>query len=581
MTVISEAERADTQPAPPSRPALGRRLRGLATGRTLFFLAVVAVIGYLVLGPIGYLVYGTFVDENGFTLRFLGEAYGGEGFATSLLNTCVFAVGSALLAVAVGSTLAFLVARTDTPLKSLVVAMSLVPLIIPGMLHTVAWILLASPQIGAINELFGTGFDIYSLPGMVFVQGLHTAPLVFLLMYPAFRAMDPSLEEAAFACGSRLPTVLRRVTFPLARPALYAALLIAVVTGMEAFEVPVLLGGTNDIPVITSHIWFALNGFPTRFGEAGAYSVGLLAVTAVGIYLYSRLQKRGKRFQTVTGKGFRPRTIQLGGYRWVGAAFVIGYFLVAVVAPLAVLVYASLQKVYSAPSLDAIGQSTLANYGDVLTRPSVTRAIGNSALLGVGTATVVMLVMAVAAWLVIRSRVRGAWILDMLSSAPIAIPSLVLGVALIFTYLQSPLPVYGTLWILFIAYMTRYLPYGIRYASSAMQQISGELEEAGSVAGATWRRNFRRIVLPLLLPGLIGGWIYIFIVSLRELASSLLLYSPGNEVLSVVIWEQWQNGSLGGLAAIGTLLVGSQVLLVAIFLAVTRKSGRGLVQEQV
>jgi iron(III) transport system permease protein len=569
------------RPAPAPAPVRGGRARRWLTGRSLFFLAIVLVVGYLTLGPIGYLLYGTFVGENGFTLRYFADAYGATGFGTSLVNTVVFAVGAALLAVVVGATLAFLVARTDTPLKSLVVAMSLVPLIIPGMLHTVAWILLASPQIGVVNQTFGLGFDIYTLPGMIFVQGLHTAPLVFLLMFPAFRSMDPSLEEAAFASGARLPTVLRRVTLPLAKPAIYASLLIAVVTGLEAFEVPVLLGGANGIDVITSHIWFALNGYPTRFGEAGAYSVGLLLVTAVGIYCYSRLQRRGKRFQTVTGKGFRPRIIQLGGYRWVGAGVVLAYFLVAVVLPLGVLVYASLQKVYAPPSWEALGNASLGNYADVLSRPSVTRAIQNSALLGVGAATVVMLVMAVAAWLVIRSRVRGAWLIDVLSSAPIAVPSLVLGVALIFTYLQSPLPVYGTLWILFIAYLTRYLPYGIRYASSAMQQIGGELEEAGEIAGATWRKNFRRIVLPLLLPGLIGGWIYIFIVSLRELASSLLLYSPGSEVLSVVIWEQWQNGSLGGLAAIGTLLVVSQVVLVSIMLAVTRKSGRGMLTEQV
>ena len=557
---------------------------GIGRGHLWALLPIVAVVGYLALGPVLYLLVGTLFDERGFTLGFFAQAYTSQGLGGTLWHTVQFAVGSAVVSVGVGATLGFLVARTDTPLKSLVIAASLVPLIIPGILHTIAWIFLASPRIGIYSRLLepvlGRGaVDINTIWGMILVQGLHTAPLVFLLTLPAYRSMDPSLEEAANMCGARLSVVLRRITLPLIRPALYAAGLISVVTGLEAFEVPILLGSANGIDVVTSRIWFALNSYPVRFGEAGAYSLTLLALTTLGVYLYSRLLRRGKRFQTVTGKGFRPRTIQLGKWRWVGSAVVAAYFALAVVMPIAALVYASTQQVYSQPSLASIRNASLANYREIVGDSLIRTAFSNSLLLGVGSATTVMLLMALAAWVVARSRVGGTWVVDALSSAPIAIPSLVLGVALMFVYLRSPLPVYGTIWILFIAYVTRYLPYGMRYAASAMHQIGRELEEASESAGGRWWQTFRRIVLPLLMPGLIAGWIYVITVSFRELASSLLLYSPGNEVLSVVIWEQWQNGSLGLLAALGTLMVLTLLLLVVAMLYVSRRFGRGIEAE--
>jgi iron(III) transport system permease protein len=556
----------------PNRPArmLGRiDARQLLQPHVLIILAAVVVIGYLSLVPVLYLLWGTFYDGVSVTFRFFGEAYSAFGLAEMIGNSLRFAVGSTALSMVLGTTLAYLTVRTNVPFKGLLFAASLVPLIIPGILHTIAWIFLASPRVGLFNKLleplFGPGtLNIFSVWGMMFVEGLHLSPLVFLLMFAAFRSMDPSLEESALMSGARLPTVLRRVTLPLAKPALYAAVLIMAVRALEAFEVPALLGIPNGIWVFTSRIWRVLNDYPADYGQAGAYALSLLALTTVGVFWQSRLSKRGKAFQTVTGKGFRPHPMDLGRWRWPATALVLTYFLFAVVMPVLILLYASFQPFYSVPSMDSLSTFTLDNYAYTLTNTSALRAARNSFTLGIGAATTVMFVMAIASWLVVRTRIPGRWLIDNLSFLPLTIPGLVMGVALLFVYLRFPIPIYGTIWILFIAYFTRYMPYGMRYASTSMYQISGELEESAQTSGATWWQTFRRVNVPLLMPGLLAGWIYIVMVSVRELSSSILLYSPGNEVLSILIWEQWENGQFTELASLGVLMVTALVILVAV-----------------
>lgn len=554
-------------------------VRRIASPQAIPLVLVVAAVGYLSLTPVGYLLVGTFVGPNGFTLEFLRDAFAQQGIGHVLRDTAVFAVGSAVFATVVGSALGFLVARTDMPLKKIVTATALVPLIIPGILHTVAWLLLASPHVGVLNAALGSiglgGLDVGSMPGMIFVQGLHTVPLVFLLMMPAFQTMDPALEEAASVSGSGLAELMRRVTVPMLRPAIYAALLLTLVNGMEGFEVPLILGNPKGIQVLSTKVWFALNHYPVDYGAAGAYSLVLVALTLAGSFLYSRFSKHSRRYQTVSGRGYRLKAIRLGGLRWAGATFVACYFLIGVVAPALVLVYASLQPFYQQPSLATLSHPSLQNYVTVLSNPIGLHALRNSLVLSMGSATAVMLVMAVAAWLVNRSKVPGRWLVDAMSFVPISLPSVVLGVALIFVYLRAPVPIYGTLWILAIAYVTRFMPYGMRYASSAMHQIGRELEEASQVAGAAWSQTFRRVDLPLLLPGLVGGWIFITVSAMRELSTSLLVYSPGNEVLPVLIWSQWSDGQFGALSALGVIMIAILLVLVIVMLLVSRR-GRGV-----
>lgn len=540
------------------------------TPKILILGGVTLIVGYLAVVPLGYLLWGSFVGEGGaLTLEHFRRAYSQEGtydLWTLARNSGLFALGSTMISIPVGTLLAYIYVRTDVPFKSLVFAASLVPLIIPGILHTISWILIGSPRIGLINKLVEPvlgpeTFNIFSLPGMVLVEGLHLSPLVFLLMVAAFKSMDPSLEESALLSGATRRTVFRRITLPLAKPGLYASILIIMVRGLESFEVPALLGIPGGTWVFTSRIWRVLSSYPADYGQAGAYSLSLLAITTIGVFFQSRLSRKGERFQTVTGKGFRPRPMPLGPWRWPAMGVVLAFFFIAVVLPIFVLGYTSTQRFYTVPSIEAFQQMTLDNYRYIFGHPQAMRALRNSFMLGIGSATTVMLVMAIASWIVVRTKIPGRWLLDNTSFLPLVVPGLVMGVALLFVYLRHPVPVYGTMWILFIAYFTRYMPYGMRYASTSMYQIAGELEESAQVSGATWWQQFRRVTLPLLMPGLVAGWIYIVMVSVRELSSSILLYSPGNEVLSIVIWEQWENGQFTELAALGIVMI---VLLIVL-----------------
>src|SRR6266511_3957058 len=560
----------------PKRRALalrptGRRLaqvaRELATPRTLLVGGALVIVGYLAVVPLVYLLHDTFTGPAGLSIGAFTRAYSASSQAgRMMLNSLEFAVGSGALALAIGTLLAYVQVRTDAPLKGLFFAASLVPLIIPGILYAAAWIFLADPRIGLINvvlfePILGHGlFNTFSMWGMIWVQGLHLAPIAFLLMGAAFRSMDPSLEEAALMAGAPRHLLLRRITMPLVRPAIVSAILLMFVQSLESFEVPGLLGLQNGIYVFTSRIYFVLRQFPIDYGAAGAYALGLLAFAVVGVAASGWLSRNARSYQTVTGKAFRPRPMELGRARPLVGALVVLFFAVAVVLPVAVLVYASLLRFYSAPSLDSLRTMSLANYRSVLHTPLAITALRNSVVLGVGAATVVMFLTAVCSWVVVRTRAMGRRLLDVVAFTPLVVP----GLALSFVYLRTALPIYGTLWILLIAYATRYLPYGMRYASAAMSQTSGELEESAHVCGASWWQTFRRVLLPLASSGILAGWVYILVVSFRELSSSILLYSPGKEVLSILIWEQFENGQFTTLAAIGVCMVAILVLLVLV-----------------
>ena len=572
--------------------ALPRRIE--APGRAgfdfkwLLIGACVLLTLYLAVVPLGFLLWQSFFTPQTaakaaeLTLGNYRQAYGSPDTWILFWNSLRFAVGSALLAFCIGTLLAWMNERTNTPFKALFYALSLIPLIIPGILFTVAWILLGSPKIGLINlvlqGLFGTDavfVNVYSLGGMMWVDGLHYSPVAFLLMSAALRSMDPALEESAVMSGAGIVHVAARITLPLVWPAVFATLLILFVRAIESFEVPALLGLPVGIQVFTSAIYQAVHRYPSQIGLASAYAVTLLSLTAIGVYFQSRLSSRGNRYATMTGKGFRPRPIDLGRWRTLTTAIFLAYFLLIVALPFAVLLWSSLQKFYSVPSLEALQNLTLDPYRTILGYPNLASAVWNSLLLAVGSATLIMLVTSVICWIVVKTKLPGRWLLDNLASLPMVFPGLVLGLAIMILYLYLPVGVYGTIWIMLIAYITRFMPYGLRYNTTSMLQIHKELEESAAMSGASWATTFRRIILPLLKPGLIAGWIYIMIVSIRELSSSILLYSPGTEVLSIVIWELWENGQYVELSALGVMFILGLFVLVLLAQWVGRKFGIG------
>ncbi len=583
MTTVTSTDDVAAAPLPlPPRAAPTRSSRArtaLLAPRTLILAAVAGIIAYLALVPLYYLLYGTFFDASGFTVGGFQRAYGSGQIQELLGNSLAFALGAAALSLTLGTSLAYLMVRTDVPFKPLFFAASIVPLIIPGILYTISWIFLASPDIGLLNAIIGplTGgafvLDVFTIWGMIWVEGLHSSPIVFLLMVAAFRSMDPSLEESALMSGATRIQVLRRVTLPLVKPALLSAVLIILITSLESFEVPALLGLQNGIYVFTSRIYFVLRSYPPDLAAAGSLAVGLLLLAVVGVAVSRYLARGAKTFQTITGKGFRPRPMDLGKWKPVVGVVIVTYFFLTVLAPLVVLLYTSLLPFYRAPSGDVFGVMGLQNYAALLELSQAKTALKNSLVLGLTTATAVMAVMAVAAWLVVRSRVPGRSVVEQLSFVPLVIPGLVLGLALSFVYLRSPIPIYGTIFILLIAYCTKYMPYGMRYASTSMNQISSELEESALVSGATWWQTFRRVLLPLVSPGILAGFVYILVVSFRELSSSILLYSPGNEVLSILIFEQFENGQFTVLAALGVVMVSTLVVLVTIAYKLGAKVG--------
>jgi iron(III) transport system permease protein len=564
----------DMTTASPAVPATGstaikRSRRWWPTPKLIITVAVAGAIGFLALVPLYYLIWGTFFDATGFSLSGFGRAYGDDRVGELIANSLWFAIGAAALSLVVGTALAYLNVRTDVPFKGLFFAASIIPLIIPGILYTISWIFLASPEIGLLNKvlepILGPGFfDVFTVWGMIWVEGLHLSPIVFLLMVATFRSMDPSLEESALMGGATRWQVFRKITVPLTRPAIVAAILIMTVRSLESFEVPALLGLQNGIYVFTSRIYFVLRTYPPDLAAAGSLAIGLLVLAMIGVAISNIISRSGKNYQTVTGKGFRPRPMELGKWRPVMGVAIVLYFFFTVVAPLLVLLYTSLLKFYQPPSLAAFKSMSLDNYRELLGLSQAMTALKNSLFLGIGTATLVMAAMAVAAWIVVRSRIPGRQLVDQFAFVPLVIPGLVLGLALSFVYLRSPVPIYGTIFILLIAYCTRYMPYGMRYAVTSMQQIASELEESAQVSGASWWQTFRRVLLPLLAPGLLAGWIYILVVSFRELSSSILLYSPGNEVLSILIFEQYENGQFTVLSALGVVMVLTLVVLVTV-----------------
>jgi len=373
--------------------------------------------------------------------------------------------------------------------------------------------------------------------------------------------------------GSSIMRTLWRITLKLAFPAIVATILTLFVRAIESFEVPALLGLPAGIQVFTSAIYQAIHQFPSQLGLASAFSVLLLLITSGGIYIQARISSSSSKYVTVTGKGFRPRSIDLGAWRYATLGVFLLYFLLIVILPFLVLLWSSLQKFYAPPSVEALKHLTLDGYRYVLDSDTILHALFNSVWMGMACATIVMLLSAVVCWVVVKTKIPGRWLLDNLASLPMVFPGLVLGVSIMIFYLTFDIGIYGTFWIILLAYVTRFMPYGLRYNTTSMIQIHKDLEDSAGMSGAGWVTVFTKVILPLLKPGMVAGWIYVMIVSVRELSSSILLYSPGNEVISIVIWELWENGQYVELSALSVLFILMLLMLVLLAQAIGKRFG--------
>ena len=548
-------------------------------------IAVSLVTAYLVLPPL-YSVIQTSLfttkltgEIDQFTLRYYQDLWTELGVIGPLLNTVYFSIGSAFMATLLGGAIAWIVVRTDAPLRGLGYFTAFASFGTPFILYTIGWILLLG-KAGPVNYWLKTLLDqtgpvinVYSLPGMIFIEALLWSPFVFLMLAAAFRSMDPSLEEASAACGAQLWQTLRRVSLRLMMPAFFSVILLIFIRSFESFEIPALVGLPGDVRVLTTSIYQDAQRLPPQYGSAGAFSVLLMLVVAGTLYLYFRVTREGDRFQTITGKGYRPALIRLGRWRYLAATGLLAYSLVLLVLPFLIILWASVLPFYMQPSIEALGKFTAKNYVTALHFPKITDSIKNSILLGLGSASVVMVLTLFASWVLVRTKMRGRWLLDILTTLPLLFPGIVMGLAILRFYLFVPIPVYGTLWILLIAFVTRYIPYGIRYTHSGLLQLHKELEEAAYTAGASWGNCMRRIILPLMTPSFLGGWVFIFLLSAKELSMSVLLVSPQTPVVSVAIFELWENAQVGELAAFGVIWTTILVSVAILYYLIARRYG--------
>jgi iron(III) transport system permease protein len=477
-------------------------------------------------------------------------------------NTLVFAFGSAAIALFLGIIFAWLVERTNLPGKDLFYPLFLVPIAIPGVLFSVAWVLLLSPGAGVINlalkhalQLDHAPLDVYNLWGMIFLEGLHLTPITFLMMAGSFRRMDPALEEASDAVGAGSMTTLYRITLRVLRPSILGALIYVLISAMESFEIPGVIGMRAGIQVLAFKIYLAKQESPPDYGMLSTLAVLLLAISALLIISYSKCSRDAEKYATITGKAYRPKMIDLGPWKFLALGLVGAYFVVTIVLPLLVLIWTSVLPVYQAPSWAALHRVSLENYRTVFQISKVGLALKNTLLLVLLAPTVTMLICSVLSWVIVKSRGRGRKVLDFLTFIPHAIPGIVTGVALMWVYIFLPLPIYGTIWILLIAYVTSRIAFGTRVMNAAMTQLHKELEEASYASGGSWFGTFRKITLPLLLPALVNGWIFSAIVVAKAMGSVIMLYSHDSIVLSVLVWELWSNGDVAATAALGVLLI--------------------------
>jgi iron(III) transport system permease protein len=547
-------------------PAAARRPRRLRLRvRTLVVLIVVAALVQLVVAPLCLVLWGSLRDvpagsHGGLTLAKYRQVLGSRTFLESLRNTGVFALGSTVLALGVGGYLAWVTQRTNAPLRRLVYVLVVLPVAVPGIMTTIAWSLFLHPRIGIANQLLGAlpgrlHVDGTSMAGMVWVEGMGNITLPFLLVAATLRTMDPTLEDASHTSGASYRQTLRLVTLPLLAPGILAAGLIVFIRSIDSFETPLVLGLPGGVRVLATDVWVASQGFPPDRNLAAAYAMVTVVVVLAALALFHRLTPGTDRFAVVTGRGGAQRRRDLGRTRRVHASVAIGLLVAAVVLPLLVMAYASLLPYYRPPSAASFGAMGLGNFSSVAASPLVRRAVRNNIVTGGGASVLAVALGSAVAWLVLRTTLRGRRILDAVASTPLALPGIVIGVALLWLYLTAPNPLYATSWIIGLGYVTAFLPYALRMTHAALAQVSPELEEASGVAGARAATTYLRVTLPLVAPAMIAALAYVFSLTLKALALPVLLGGPRNEVLAVVVLDLYESGRYPELNALGLLLV--------------------------
>ncbi|RMH50811.1 MAG: iron ABC transporter permease [Alphaproteobacteria bacterium] len=559
-------------------PAVPAARGGRNLPARIFPWAVLIAIAALVMAPVFSLVVGAFSLSrlpNEFSLDNMGldnfrAVWVEQRIDRVIWNTAIYVTGATLFGVLSAALLAWLVERTDMPGRTWIYAGVPLGIAVPGILHAIAWVLLLSPRSGFVNrawmDLVGTReplFDIYTMGGLIFAEGLRLVPVAFLMLVPLMRSMDPALEEAAAASGASPLRATRRITLALLLPGLLAIGIFQAITAIESFEIPGVLGMPVNLHVFSTRVFNLIDNIGTipAFGQANAAAVFYLAIALVISMFYLRLVRHSDRYSVITGKAYTPRRLRLGRWRASALVLALAFLFVTIVLPFLVLLYVSLVNYLRPPSLDALMNLTTRHYETVFNQPRVARTVANTIWVALMTATAVTVLSFIVAHIIVRTRFRGRYVLDMLSFLPHAIPGIVLGLALFWLFMQidrlTGASSFGSLHALVLGFTILFLSYSVRAMSVAMMQVHPDLEDAARLSGAPPWRIALRVFAPLLMPTLVGIWIYVAMLSVRFISLPLILSQGGrNEVLGVMIWSLWDNGNVSSVGAIGIMLMG-------------------------
>ncbi|MBI2986354.1 MAG: iron ABC transporter permease [Deltaproteobacteria bacterium] len=542
----------------------------------LHFAFVVIVVTWLVIIPLLNLIVFSFrmghpTSPGPWTLAKYIGIFSSAVLWNALLNTGIIAGCGTLISIGCAAFFAYLVERTDLPWREMLWTLIVLPMAIPGILFAMSWILLLSPKIGLANivlrhaaSLFGIELsdgplNIYTVGGLIFLDGLRGVPTAFLLIVGSMRMMDPALEEAAEASGLSKSKTFFLVTAPLLWPAVFGAALYSFISSLESFEGALAIGLPANIFMLSTLIYFQARMIaPTDYGATAAYGVIFVLVMLGFVWWYLKILRRKEMFAVITGRGFRPRIHGLGRWRYPIFGIFVIYLILTVLAPTLVLLWASLLPIYKVPSLEALGRLTVANYHALVTGARFWPVVWNTVVVSIATSGITMICALLVSWVVVRTRLRFRFALDGLMYVSYAVPTIVIALALAMMYLQVPfkyVPVYGTVWIIVVGLVVHYLAFATRLTNSAVIQVHRELEEAAHTSGIRPGGTLLWVTVPLIAPAMVAGSLWVFTHASRAFSIPLMLASRRNEVLAVTMWNYWDNGDVGLTAALGMILI--------------------------
>ena len=560
-----QAVTSEIAPVRASRAGLGRwvSLQGVILG------IAVALLLFLVGYPLLWLILGALGVPQSFGLEHLHRAFARPQNYAALINTLQLALGTGVMSVFIGVPLAWATARTDMPLRHVVHALVALSYIMPPYLTALAYIFLLGPDAGHFNRLLQRAFsfesgplNIFSMPGVIFVIGIHVFAFTYFLTHSALKSVDASLEESAQMLGARRWQTVLRINLPLVAPAITGGALLAAIDSLALFGPQAIIGTPAQITFLPTRIYATIGSYPPRWAEASALSLLLVVLTVAGLAVQRGYLER-RSYVTVGGRGVRTQNIGLGWWRWPLLGYCLTVVFFSAVAPIGVLALNAFSKSWTEPL--SLSNLTLTHFNAALFQDQVAvRGIINSLKLATAAATIAVVIGAAVAYLDLRTKVRGRRLLDYLAILPLGLPGTVMAVGILLAFIRLPIPIYGTLWILLAAYVARFIPLATRSANATFRQIDSSLEEAGRITGATWWHTIRRILMPLSRPGLLVAFLLVFIPAFGELSATILLYTGGTETIAIAIYRLNDLGQLEVVSALALFTIVVVLTLAAI-----------------